>query len=232
MSRRTVTVATYNIHGCVGLDGVRDPERVGRVLAELAADVVALQEVDSRGGRADPLAHLAGIAGHEAIVGPTLTDGTGHYGNVVLTRLPIERVERLDLSVDGREPRGAIVADLRLDDGRPLCVVATHLGLRHGERRRQIEALARRIDAHAPDTPIVLLGDLNTWRPVRHALGPMHDRLVAVRPRPSFPARRPILALDRVWVRPGHAIIESRVHRSATSAMASDHLPVVVRLRP
>ena len=36
--------ATYNIHAHVGRDGRRDPARVSRVIDELDADVVALQE--------------------------------------------------------------------------------------------------------------------------------------------------------------------------------------------
>jgi endonuclease/exonuclease/phosphatase family metal-dependent hydrolase len=37
-------VATYNVHECVGRDGRHDPERVARVIDELDADIVALQE--------------------------------------------------------------------------------------------------------------------------------------------------------------------------------------------
>ena len=37
-------VATYNVHACVGTDGRHDPDRVASVVAELEADIVALQE--------------------------------------------------------------------------------------------------------------------------------------------------------------------------------------------
>ena len=39
-----IRVATYNVHGCVGTDGRHDPARVSAVIAELDADVIALQE--------------------------------------------------------------------------------------------------------------------------------------------------------------------------------------------
>ncbi len=42
--RAPIRVATYNVHACVGRDGRHDPERVARVIGELDADVVALQE--------------------------------------------------------------------------------------------------------------------------------------------------------------------------------------------
>ncbi len=37
-------MATYNVHACVGRDGRHDPERVAKVVTELDADIVALQE--------------------------------------------------------------------------------------------------------------------------------------------------------------------------------------------
>src|SRR4029079_146454 len=86
---------------------------------------------------------------------------SGQYGNAVLTRLPILTVRRVDLSVPGREPRGAL--DLELDaPGSVLRIIATHLGLAPTERRQQI----RRILASLPksrDDPVVLMGDLNEW---------------------------------------------------------------------
>ncbi len=40
-------VATYNIHQCVGRDGIENPRRIADVLGEINADIVALQEVTS-----------------------------------------------------------------------------------------------------------------------------------------------------------------------------------------
>ena len=36
-------VVTYNIHKCVGLDRLRRPERVVKVLKEIDADIIGLQ---------------------------------------------------------------------------------------------------------------------------------------------------------------------------------------------
>src|SRR5258706_537126 len=46
-----ISVATYNIHRCIGLDRIRDPARIANVIGELGADVIGLQEVDARGRR-------------------------------------------------------------------------------------------------------------------------------------------------------------------------------------
>ena len=44
-------VASYNVHKCRGADGLFRPDRIAAVIAELGADVVAIQEADRRFGR-------------------------------------------------------------------------------------------------------------------------------------------------------------------------------------
>jgi endonuclease/exonuclease/phosphatase family metal-dependent hydrolase len=46
----------------------------------------------------------------------------------------------------------------------------------------------------------------------------------------SFPSRRPILPLDRIWIHPVNVLRRMFVHRSALAKSASDHLPVVADL--
>ena len=41
---RALRVASYNVHGCRGWDGRRDVGRIVRILREIDADVVGLQE--------------------------------------------------------------------------------------------------------------------------------------------------------------------------------------------
>lgn len=223
-------LATYNIHGAVGPDGRRDVGRIAGVLEELDANVVALQEVDSRHGEFDLLDELAARTGLTPIAGPTLIHHRGDYGNAILTREPILGVRLLDLSVEGREPRGAIDADLRLPGG-PLRVLATHLGLHPAERRYQVQRLLAALkDAERPAT--VLMGDINEWflwgQPSRW----LHAYFEQTATPPSFPARFPLLALDRIWARPKHLLREVRAHRSRRARTASDHLPVTARLCP
>jgi endonuclease/exonuclease/phosphatase family metal-dependent hydrolase len=130
-------LATYNIHRAVGRDGRFDPARIQRVIAEIDADVVALQEVESHHGGFDMLAYFATQTGLTAVPGPTLVHATGEYGNALLPRASLLDVQRLDLSVPNREPRGAL--DVLLDcGGAPLRVVATHLGPRPAEHRYQV----------------------------------------------------------------------------------------------
>ncbi len=222
-------IATYNIHRAIGSDGLERPERTAAVLHELDADIIALQEVGYASGTpGNVLEYLGESIQARVIEGATLRDERGHYGNAVLSRLPVSSVRLHDISVNGREPRGAIDLSLQLN-GIEVQIVATHLGLRPGERRRQVERLVPMLEASAADIKI-LLGDLNEWflwgRPLRR----LH-RVFGRTPAPAtFPVRWPLLALDRLWVQPLSAIDSLRTHHSATAARASDHLPLLAEL--
>jgi endonuclease/exonuclease/phosphatase family metal-dependent hydrolase len=219
-------IASWNIHRAVGRDGREDYGRIAEVLRELDADVVALQEVGYRAVVEDhELSHLGASLGARVVEGVTLQDARGYYGNAVLSRLPIERFRRHDISVSGREPRGAIELCLRAAD-HSVRLVATHLGLRPGERRYQVGRLAALFAKPEAELEL-LLGDVNEWfrfgRPLRQL-----NRLFGASPvLQTFPASRPLLALDRLWSRPRQALCSLRVHRSATARVASDHLPLV-----
>lgn len=217
-------LATYNIHRAVGTDGRRDPARIARVIAALAADVVGLQEVDwhsAPAGGVSPYEVLHHLPGYMAVDGASLRDHRGHYGNLLLSRWPVRAVRRHDISVDRREPRGVIDVDLDGPDG-ALRVLVTHLGLRRRERRAQVERIAGLLH---DDQPTALVGDLNDWLPGAPTLRPLTGGL-RFGP-PSFPARLPLLALDRVLVVGGRLTARLHVHCSRPARQASDHLPVV-----
>lgn len=223
----TARVATYNIHSSVGRDRRCDPVRIAAVIQELDADVVALQEVQSCHGALDVLAFFAEQTGMTPVAGPTMLRGDGSYGNALLTRRSPADVQRLDLSVRGREPRGALDVVVPLG-AQPLRVIATHLGLRPAERRWQIEQLLAQLESERP-YPTVLVGDLNEWflwgRPLRRLHAHFGDT-----PAPAtYPAGWPVFALDRIWVKPLDRLLGIAVHNSPLARQASDHLPLVGR---
>jgi endonuclease/exonuclease/phosphatase family metal-dependent hydrolase len=74
------------------------------------------------------------------------------------------------------------------------------------------------------------MGDINEWFPPSPGLRSMNRHLGPTPALPSFPSRLPVLALDRIWVRPRGALVALAVHRSALARIASDHLPVRAEL--
>jgi endonuclease/exonuclease/phosphatase family metal-dependent hydrolase len=225
-------VATYNVHGCVGTDGRNDPDRVAAVIGELDADIVALQEFTYPASVAletrEPVV-LTMLDGYQCALGPTRQTVTDLcFGNVLFTRHRIVEVHRIDLSMERREPRGALAATIEVG-GALVHVLAAHLGLRIRERRFQVRQILDYVDS-VRDTLFVVLGDFNDWLPGRSVVHVLDDRLGRP-PRPaSFPVFWPVLALDRIWVHPTRALSRIFTHATPTARVASDHLPVVADL--
>lgn len=218
-------VATYNIHACIGRDACADPHRIVRVLRELDADVLALQEVGGDSGNGcGLLQHLAAETGMQAIADTASRRGARHFGNALLTRLPVLTVNRVDLSWPHREPRGALEVTL---DWRGLCLhtIATHLGLMPAERREQVRCLLGLFEARKADVSI-LLGDLNEWLLWGRTLRWLRRHFPPTPNLRTFPARFPLFALDRIWVDPRAALVNIEVHDSPAARLASDHLPL------
>jgi endonuclease/exonuclease/phosphatase family metal-dependent hydrolase len=229
-----LTVATYNVHSCVGSDRRLDPERVADVIRALKADIVALQEVDARdhpNGFLDQWAYLGTRAGYHCVPGISLRTHRNQFGNALLSRHPVISVRLHDLAIFGREPRGAIDADVEIA-GRVVRVVATHLGLRGGERRRQaarlLEILAVRPSPR--QSAEILLGDLNEWRPAaRNSIAALLRRYPMAPAPASFPARYPFLRLDRILADGNLRLTACHALRTRVARVASDHLPICAR---
>jgi endonuclease/exonuclease/phosphatase family metal-dependent hydrolase len=228
-SSSTVRVMTWNIHGGIGPDGLHDLERMLAVVHRADPDILALQEVDSRRvkGAEHPITLLKRVLGHHGIAAAAITTADGDYGQVLLSRWPLEDAVVHDISVSGREPRRAIAATIDTPPGR-LFVVAAHLGLRFLERRRQCRKMAEL--AEQSDLPTVLLGDFNDWMWPGSVQNVLARKLPGRTRHRTFPARLPFLKLDRIYCRPATALVSSKV--DPAGADVSDHLPLIAEIDP
>jgi len=217
-------IVSYNIRKAVGLDWRRDPFRIIRVLAELDADVVALQEADKRLGARPAVLPEALLYEHTGLRILNVTDGpsSGWHGNALLVRdgWTVQESERLTLP--GIEPRGAVIADLIGPEG-DVTVVCTHLGLRRMCRQLQLAHLREKIGARAPGT--IIAGDMNEWSP-RIGFDLIKDRFDMIAPGPSFHASRLLAPLDRFALGAGVRCRSSGVVLKGEARRASDHLPI------
>lgn len=227
-----LTVASYNLHSCVGLDRKCSPSRIAAVLHELDCDIYALQEVDNQPGDYEEsmqLEYLSATMNMSSVPGLRIVRHKGEYGNAILTRFPIKQIRRHDLSYSRSEPRGAV--DVELDvNGQPVRVLATHLGLRRSERRFQWQRLLVAIAEGSMEMPTIVLGDMNEWYRGARTLREAHVAFGEPPAPAGFPSFAPFLALTRIWVRPRAALESIVVHRSDLTSQASDHLPLKATL--
>ena len=220
-----LAVASYNIHKAEGIDRRVDLSRIARVMEEVDADLIGVQEVYRPQAEA-----LADSLGMRMVMGATRAQGGMPYGNAVFTRLAVRASYTFDLTRPARQPRGGIRLDL-LVAGRVLHLFNVHFGLKIRERVEQVEALVReQILSAGLVGPRVVMGDLNEWfpGPVGRAL---RRELHGPRIRRTHPAPLPLFPLDRIYWDRDLQSEGFHVHRSRLARVASDHLPVVARLR-
>ncbi|EAR49387.1 endonuclease/exonuclease/phosphatase family protein [Oceanicola granulosus HTCC2516] len=223
----TLRLASYNIRKCLGTDRRRDPHRILQVLRQADADVVALQEVDMRLGprpAALPRALVEAETDYAPLALVTSKSSLGWHGQTILLRRGLRILSEARVPLPGLEPRGAVLVEVE-DPGRgPIRVVGVHLGLLRRDRLRQIRAILSALRARGP-MPAAIMGDFNEWSEARGLQG-FEPPWEVHTPGPSFHARRPMLALDRIVLGPGLALQRSGVVATALSRRASDHLPI------
>jgi endonuclease/exonuclease/phosphatase family metal-dependent hydrolase len=233
-------IASYNIHKGRGLDGRIRIERIARVLDQIEADVVALQEVVSHEGSSiqdHQASYLADRYGFFYAIGETRKHRGGVYGNVTMSRWDFELVRHVDLSVPRREQRGVLRTDIRIG-GRIIHIFNVHLGTAHRERRTQAMRLMDHDLLKAIDIsgPRIVLGDFNEWThglvtrtlSAEFHLTDLRNHLPRTR---AYPSILPLLNLDHLYYDHELKLEGARFHRNRQSLVASDHLPLVAEFR-
>ena len=238
------TLLTLNIHqGFSAFKRRSILDELRLAIGGVSADVVCLQEV----GGHDPLSrrHAAWPdAPHYEVIadklwpqyayGRNAVYPQGHHGNAVLSKFPIVRFLNHDVSIDDAEQRGMLWCVLEVPgQSEQIHVVCVHLGLRESHRQRQLEALCRLVDSEIPaDAPLLVAGDFNDWR-WRADRVLAHCRLQEVfvmatgQPARTFPARWPLLSMDRIYVR-NVRVERAQVLSGRPWSHLSDHTPLLV----
>lgn len=227
-----ICIASYNIRKSVGTDWRRDPNRILEILKEMDADVVALQEVDRRfGSRTSSLSPdlILSKSGYVPIRFGVRRQSLGWHGNTILVRQGIEVLGQSTLTLPALEPRGAVMADLRIGKEK-LRVIGLHLGLVDLWRRRQAQAVLNQLDVLDEALPTVIMGDLNQWTTEGGCLSHFAENHRVIAPGPSFHSSRPVLAFDRIITTMDIEVRSSGVHMSDLARKGSDHLPVWARI--
>jgi endonuclease/exonuclease/phosphatase family metal-dependent hydrolase len=240
-----VRLVTYNVHGCVGADGLLSEDRVAEVLASTNADVIALQELDvgrERSNREHQPEILARLLGMSFLFCSTVRHGDGHYGHALMSKHPLRLVHSGALPgltwPRSSEPRHAMWAEADVG-GTGMQIICTHLGLSPRERYSQASMLLSEAWMRDPrfTGARILCGDLNagprslTYHRLRMRMndaqtsGPGHAK-----PRPTFPGRFPVFRIDHVFASHELGVRHTEVVTTPLARRASDHLPLLVDL--
>lgn len=226
-----LTVMTVNIHkGFTTFNRKFILPELRDAVRKVGADVVFLQEVlghpgSRRNGTWDEPHYefLADEIWPQFAYGRNMVYPNGHHGNAVMSKFPIVHYQNHDASIAGPEKRGLLHCVIRVPghehDVHAICV---HLGLAESHRVQQLELLCDIVRTEVPEeAPLVVAGDFNDWRRRAHDILERDAGLKEVfvsaygESARTFPARFPVLSLDRIYVR-----------------NASVHLPVVLPRRP
>ena len=203
----------------------------------VGADVVFLQEVLGTHSR-----HSRDIANwpqapHYEFLADTMWPQFAYGRNAVLSKFPIVHHRNHDVSLNGVEKRGLLHCVLRLP-GRTVDVhaICAHLGLSEIQRDQQLELLCHIVRDEVPaDAPLVVAGDFNDWRGRAHKVLEQGAALREVfvdahgRAARTFPARFPVLPLDRIYVRNAGVHSPVVLPRRPWSHL-SDHAPLVAEI--
>ena len=157
----------------------------------------------------------------------------GHHGNAILSRHQLDRGLNYDISEYRFERRGLLHSVAKLGDARrPIDCYCVHLGLLERGRRRQLDTVLQCIDRISDAGPAIIAGDFNDWR--NRAEDPMREagfrdvfEVLTGSPAKTFPALRPMLKMDRIYVR-GLQVVS--VERLTDWAGLSDHLGISAQL--
>jgi endonuclease/exonuclease/phosphatase family metal-dependent hydrolase len=240
-----VRAMTYNIHSCVNANREVNHQNVAKIIGELDADIVALQEVDAEktiGRKNNQARILAEILNMDCLFFPVENNGLHAFGLAILTRFSFEEyyydwLPSLYAKLKPRK-RGAIRATLQTPRG-PISFFNTHLSLYKLERRKQLKALldSNWLFSVPEDEPVIFCGDLNagalskTYRKLSKYFIDVQKALDdPLLPKPTFHAKSPLFRIDHMFISEHFTPLKVEVAINPDTQMSSDHLPLIADL--
>ena len=242
-----LTVMTVNIHkGFTTFNRKFILPELREAVRQVGADVVFLQEVmgtnethSGHSGDCDEPHYefMADQIWPQYAYGRNVVYPKGHHGNAVMSKFPIVYYQNHDVSVAGPEKRGLLHCVLSLP-GRMIHVhvICVHLGLAESHRQQQLDLLCQMVRGEVPDdAPLIVAGDFNDWRRRAHSMlwrdAGLKEVFVTAygQSAKTFPARFPLLSLDRIYVRNASVHLPVVLPRQPWSHL-SDHAPLAAEI--
>jgi endonuclease/exonuclease/phosphatase family metal-dependent hydrolase len=242
---QTLRIMTINVHkGFTFFNRRHILPELRDAVNTLSAEVVFLQEVIGEHKKhamryhdwpATPqYEYLAETLWSDVAYGRNAVYPDGDHGNALLSKFPIRHFKNRDVSIMGTEERGMLHCKLDIPGQSDVHAICVHLGLREAHRLRQLKLLCNLLDSIPADEPVIVAGDFNDWRlQADKVLTECGLREIFVdrhgRPAKSFPARWPLLRLDRIYTRNAAARNPQALYRKPWSHL-SDHAPLIAEI--
>ena len=224
VSAQKVRVMTYNLHNCVGSDGIKSYTRCGDLIRQAQPDIVAIQEADSMTSRNNcyVLGEVAKRAGYHAYFGRTIPYRGGSYGIGVLSKEEALSVNFHKLPCR-KEPRGLLVVEFK-----KYYLLATHLSLVEADRLASVEIIREVVSKL--DKPVFIAGDMNAT--------PKSKPIVAFKEfckmlnddsKFTFSAKKPRVCIDYILGTNGSfKVLKDNVYYGTYT---TDHIPYYVDVK-
>lgn len=236
-----LSILTYNIHACVGMDGDLSPRRIARVIAQSGANIICMQEVDvnrMRSGHRDQVHEIARYLAMDHAFHPAWHIEEEKFGNAILSKFPIRIVNATGLHhhKEDRSRRSAMWASIDLGEFGEVQIINTHLSIFPQERLIQSQELVEKWIQPAHEFgPVVLCGDFNalpegkTHQTISQCMKDV-EKFTTPKSKPTYFSPYPMARLDHIFVT--NELVPERVEVIDTrlAKVASDHRPLMVTL--
>lgn len=218
---------TYNVRNGLGMDEVKDLNRVVEVIRKQQPDVVAMQEIDSvteRSGGKYVLGVLAQQAHMHATFAPAIDFQGGKYGVGMLSKEKPMGVKTVALP--GREEKRTLL----VVEFEKFVYACTHLSLTPEDQLLSLPIIQRLTGEYKK--PVLIAGDLNA-HPDSETIRGLQKSFLLVSPTDvkTYPADVPTETIDYIAI---HHKDTARVKAVSTQVLneprASDHRPIVASI--
>ena len=234
LSAQTIRVLSFNIHHGnppTEKEPLINLDTIAKIITNSKADLVGLQEIDVNLGRSyfeNQAKKLAELTGMHYIFSKGIDLDKGEYGTAILSKQPIERVEKYFLpSPVESERRSLSVIEVTIQK-RKLLFANTHLDLRDKNKIEQAKFITNRFKNEK--LPTILVGDLNSKPndPAITELGKLFAKS-SITNGFTFPQDKPTTEIDYIMMtKTANAKFSN--HRILDEKYASDHRPLYVEI--
>ena len=222
-----LTIMSYNVRNGQGLDGITDYKRVAEIIADVRADCIALQELDSATQRSNRLVVLDELARHtglHATYGPAITHQGGKYGIGMLTKE--KPLAYQVFSLPGKEEKRAMLM-VEMDK---YIICCTHFSLTLQDRKESVALISKWVNGK--NKPVFLAGDINdTPGSEVLKLFEINWEMLSNTGLPTFRSDKPDKTIDYIMgLKSAEYDFTVKEAKTGNEPLASDHLPLWVKI--